>query len=173
METGDFILDMLDRVQKELTNAVDGLTHEELIWRPGPEANSIGFVLWHQVRCEDAVVSGWVQQEPQLWVSEQWCRKLDLPDGPGDDGYGYTAEQVAAFPVPPLTDLLGYGAAVRARTVEYLRSKGPDRLDDAVQSGPSSGELSIGQMFSILLCETALHVGQIAYLRGLQRGINK
>ena len=171
METGDFILDTLDRVQQELTNAVDGLTHEELIWRPGPEANSIGFVLWHQLRCEDAMLAGWIQQKPQLWVSEQWCQKLGLPEDPADDGYGYTAEQVAAFPVPKLDDLLGYGAAVRARSVEYLRGK--PRLDEVVQNAPVPGELTVGQVFSILLCEITMHVGQIAYLRGLQRGINK
>jgi len=173
METRDFILDTLDRVQQELTYAVDGLTHEELVWRPGPEANSIGFILWHQLRCEDAMLSGWIKRVPQLWVSGQWCRKLNLPDDPGDDGYGYTAEQVAAFPVPPLTDLLDYGTAVRAQTVEHLRSSAPAALNETVKIEPISAEMAVGQVFSILLCEIALHVGQIAYLRGLQRGINK
>ena len=171
MDLTDFILDTFGRIQSELRNALEGLSHEELTWRPGPEANPIGFVLWHQLRCEDSVVSSWIQHESQLWISEQWCGKLNLPDDPGDDGYGYTAEQVAAFPVPHLTDLLGYGEAVRARTVEYLRSEAGNRLDEVVQT-PAFGELSIGQTFSILLCEIALHVGQIAYLRGLQRGIN-
>jgi hypothetical protein len=172
MEMRDFILDMLDRVQKELTNAVAGLTHAELKWRPGPETNSIGFVLWHQLRCEDVTVNGWIQREPQLWVSEQWCRKLDLPDDPGDDGYGYTAEQVEAFPVPPLEDLLGYGAAVRARTGQYLKSLGCDELDRVVHIEPVSEDVKVSQLLSSLLAEIALHVGQIAYLRGLQRGIN-
>jgi len=76
---------------------------------------------------------------------------------------------VAAFPVPKLDDLLGYGAAVRARSVEYLRGK--PQLDEVVQNAPVLGELTVGQVFSILLCEITMHVGQIAYLRGLQRGI--
>lgn len=166
-----FILDTFDRIQNELSDALEGLSQEELIWRPGPEANPIGFILWHQLRCEDALVSSWIQHKSQIWVSEQWCNKLNLPDDPDDDGYGYTAEQVAAFSVPNLTELLGYGEAVRARTVEYLRSEAGNKLDEVVQT-PAFGELSVGQIFSILLCEIALHVGQIAYLRGLQRGIN-
>jgi hypothetical protein len=35
------------------------------------------------------------------------------------------------------------------------------------------GELTIGQVFAILLCEITQHIGQIAYTRGLQRGMNK
>ena len=173
METNEFILDTLDHVQKELTNAVAGLTHEELTWRPAPEANSIGFVLWHQLRCEDVMVHGWIQREAQSWVSEQWYRKLNLPDNPADDGYGYTAEQVEAFPVPPLEDLLGYGAAVRVRTVQYLKSLGPDELDRVVHIEPLSEDVKVSQLLASLLVEIALHVGQIAFLRGLQRGINK
>ena len=171
MDFADFILDAFKRIQSELRDALKDLSQDELKWRPGPEANSIGFILWHQLRCEDAVVSDWIQHESQLWITEQWYNKLNLPDDPDDNGYGYTAEQVAAFPVPQLADMLSYGEAVRARTVEYLRSEAGNRLDEVVQT-QAFGELSIGQVFSILLCEIALHVGQIAYLRGLQRGIN-
>ena len=53
MNLSDFVLDNLDRIQRALTEALDSLTYEELAWRPAEEANSIGFILWHQVRCED------------------------------------------------------------------------------------------------------------------------
>ena len=173
MKTVDFILDLLDRVQQELTKAVDSLTDEEMAWRPGPGANSIGFVLWHQMRCEDQMVHAWIQGETQSWVSEQWFRKLNLPDDPGKDGYGYTAEQVAAFLVPPLKDLLDYGAAVRIRTVQYLKNLAPEELDRVVHIEPLPEVDKVSELFSSLLVEIALHVGQIAYLRGLQRGIDK
>ena len=78
---------------------------------------------------------------------------------------------MAAFSVPPLSDLLGYGEAVRTRTKEYLSSKKRSGLDDMVET-PAFGEMNIGQIFSVMLCEIAFHTGQIAYLRGLQRGIN-
>lgn len=171
MEISDVNLDMLDRMQRAVVKAVDGLTNEELTWRPRPEANPIGFILWHQVRVEDAFVQGMIQQKPHLWVSEKWCQKLNLSENPKDSGYGYTAEQVAAFAVPELEDLSGYAEAVRARTVEYLKGMPPDKFDEVIQT--VFGELTIGQIFSLLLCEITQHIGQIAYLRGLQRGLDK
>lgn len=171
MKTGDFILDTLDRMKNAVAAAVDGLSSQELTWRPGEEANSIGFTLWHQLRCEDAFVRGMIQGKPQVWVSEKWYEKLGLPENPQDVGYGYAAEQVAAFPVPELTDLLEYAEATRAQTVGYLKAMKAESLDKVIET--PFGELTIGQVFAILLCEITQHIGQIAYLRGLQRGLNK
>ncbi|MBC8275146.1 MAG: DinB family protein [Chloroflexi bacterium] len=172
MKTTDFILNMLDQMQNALTTAVNGLSHEELTWRPGAEANSIGFLLWHQVRCEDAFIQSMIQQKPQVWVSEKWHEKLNLPENPQDIGYGYTAEQVTAFTVPELNDLLQYAEATRARTVDYLQAIAADKLEQVIQT-PFFGKVTIGQTFAIMLCEITQHIGQIAYLRGLQRGLNK
>lgn len=172
MKTSGFILDTLDYMQKAVTTALNGLSYEELTWRPGAEANSIGFTFWHQLRCEDALIQDMIQRKPQVWVSEKWYEKLNLPANPEDVGYEYTAEQVAAFHVPDLKDLLGYAEATRARTVEYLKAMAPDKFDQVIQTH-FSGELTVGQIFAILLCEITQHIGQIAYLRGLQRGLNK
>ncbi len=171
METSDFILDTLERVQDAVTAAVNGLSHEELAWRPGDEANSIGFILWHQIRCEDSIMQGMIQRKPQVWVSEKWYQRLQLPENPQDEGYGYTAEQVAAFPVPELKDLMGYAEATRTQTINYLKATTADKLEQVVQR--PLGELTIAQSLALLLSEITQHTGQIAYLRGLQRGMNK
>jgi len=172
METSGFILDTFEYMQQAVSTAVDGLNSDELTWCPGPGTNSIGFILWHQLRCEDIYVQNIIQGRPQVWVSDKWYEKLNLPESPQDVGYGYTAEQVAAFHVPELKDLLGYAEATRARTVEYLRATTPGKLDEVIQT-TFLGELTIGQIFATLLCEITQHIGQIAYLRGLQRGLNK
>ncbi|MCJ7514804.1 MAG: DinB family protein [Dehalococcoidia bacterium] len=172
METSDFILNMLDRVQNALMTALKDLSHKELTWRPGAGANSIGFILWHQIRCEDIFIQGMIQRKPQVWVSEKWYEKLNLAENPQDVGYGYTAEQVAAFPVPELNDLLGYAKATRAQTVEYLKATAADKLDQVIKT-PIFGDIAIGNVFVILLGDITQHTGQIAYLRGLQRGCNK
>jgi hypothetical protein len=168
----DFVLYNLDRIQQVLTEVLDSLTHEELTWRPGEEANPIGFILWHQVRCEDTYIQSLILQQPQVWVSEKWYQKLNLSGDPWDNGYDYTAEQIASFTVPELKDLLGYAEAVRGRTVACLTEITPEKLDEKVQQ-PSFGGITIGKLFSYMLCELTLHIGQIAYLRGLQRGLNK
>ena len=171
MKTNDFILNTLEQVQNAVTTAVKGLSHEELTWRPGDEANSIGFILWHQTRAEDVMLHDWIQQKPQLWTTEKWYERLKLPEDPHDDGWGYTAEQVAAFPVPELKELLEYGESTRKQTIEYLKSTAAEKLDQAVLT--PLGELTNGQILAMLLCEITQHTGQIAYLRGLQRGLDK
>ena len=171
METSDFILDTLEQEQNARMEAVNGLSHEELTWRPGAEANSIGFILWHQIRCEDSMVQGMIQQKPQVWVSGKWHQRLGVTENPQDDGWGYTAEQVAAFLVPELKELLGYAEAIRTQTIKYLKATTADKLEQVVQT--PMGELTTGQSLALLLSEIAQHTGQIAYLRGLQRGLDK
>ena len=75
------------------------------------------------------------------------------------------------FPVPELEDLLSYAEAVRSQTLEFLQNITPDKPDEVVKT--PFGELAIGQILSLLLSEITLHTGQIAFLRGLQRGLNK
>ena len=172
MNQNDFVLDNLDRIKRVLIEAIDSLTYEELTWQPGAEANSIGFILWHLVRCEDTYIQSLILQQPQVWVSGEWYQKLDLPDDPWDNGNDYTAEQVAGFPVPELKDLLGYAEAVRVRTVACLEEITPDKLDEEIQPPKFWGN-NLSKLLSYMLCELTQHIGQIAYLRGLQRGLNK
>ncbi|TET13121.1 MAG: DinB family protein [Dehalococcoidia bacterium] len=166
MDVKDFALQSLDESQTALMQAVDGLSQEELMRLPQPGANHIAFILWHMVRAEDWFFHYLFQRVPQVWESERWHEKLNLPDDPRVTGFGYTAEQVASFPSVPLRDLIAYGEAVRASTVDYLRSVDPARFDEIVKSR-LFGEVSIGNLIGHLLLEIAQHVGQIAYIRGL------
>jgi hypothetical protein len=113
-----------------------------------------------------------IRQEPQVWVSEKWYQKLNLPEDAWENGNDYTAEQVAAFPVPMLADLLGYTQVVRARTVEWLKRMPPDKFDEVIQQ-PELGGITVGKLYSYMLCEITQHIGQLTYLRGLQRGLDK
>ncbi len=166
MDVKDFALQSLNESQTALMEAVDGLSQEELMRQPQPGANHIAFTLWHMVRAEDWFFHYLFQRVPQVWESERWHEKLNLPDDPRVTGFGYTAEQVASFPSVPLRDLIAYGEAVRARTVDYLRNVDPARFDEIVKSR-LFGEVSIGSLIGHLLLEIAQHVGQIAYIRGL------
>ena len=96
-----------------------------------------------------------------------------MPDDFRDNGNDYTAEQVAGFSVPELKDLSGYAEAVRARTMAYLKGITPDKFDEEIQQPELFGGMNVGKLFSYMLCELTQHIGQIAYLRGLQRGLNK
>lgn len=172
MKTNEFILDILTHMDHSLTGAVDGLTPDELKWQPNLEANSIGFTLWHQTRTEDSFVRGIIQNKPQLWIEEKWHEKMGLPADPQDSGWGYTPEQLAAFRTPKLDDLTGYGKSCRAETIAYLEKATEKEMDRVIETG-IFGEMPVGRIFSLLVCEITLHIGHITYLRGLQRGINK
>lgn len=172
MEANVLLIDQLERMQRALTTALDGLAQEEITWQPNPECNSIGFILWHQVRVEDLFVSMMLQGKPQVWESGKWAQKTGLPDNPRESGARFNAEQIGSFAVPRLQDLVDYGNAVRAETVKYLQSLPAGELDKIVETR-IFGKMPVGQVLNHLLCEVTRHIGQIAYIRGLKRGLNK
>ena len=172
MDTKDFILKALEGAQRALTMNTDDLNPDEMKWRPGPEANPIGFILWHQLRVEDMVINTEIQKKPQVYEQGKWPAKMGLPDDPMDNGGRYTAEQVAAFPVPPLDILMQYGESVRQQTVEYINSLGPNGLDVPLEH-PFFGKTTTGNFIVLLLSELYQHTGHIGYIRGLCRSLNK
>lgn len=170
MELTDFAVDTLNTINQVLTRSVNGLSYHEVIWRPGPQSNSIGHLLFHMGRFEDQVIQGRLQGKPEIWQTEKWYQKLNLPVEAS--GHGYTVETLAAFVVPELKDLLAYLAAARAKTVEYLKTVRLSDLDRMIPS-PHSGDRPLRAVIGRLLVHVAEHGGEIAYLRGIQRGLDK
>ena len=168
MELKDFILKSLERTQTTLADAVGDLELDGLKWRPGPEANPIGFILWHLIRVEDRFIHVLIQEKPQVWEEGKWCQRMNLPNNPGDSGFGYTVEQVAAFPVPELSVLLQYGEAVRARTIEFIENLEPAGLSRILEL-PRLGRVTVGELIIRLLVEVNQHIGQIGYIHGLRK----
>ena len=166
MTLNDFIEVALNREQALLWEAVQDLTPEELAWQPGPAANPIGWMLWHNLRVEDMWIQFFIQGEPELWERDGWHEKFGLPTR--DNGFGHTPEQVANFPALDLAELLRYGEAVRAGTLAYLRGLTPEDFDRIPRERRPN--LSVAGVMRLLLGEFYQHQGQIAYLKGLQRG---
>jgi hypothetical protein len=189
METKELIPIGLANVKRLLDRTLDGLTPAEIKWQPRPDANSIGIILFDIARSEDASIQSRLRGKPQLWESEKWYQKLNKKAD--DSGGHYTAEQVAAFVVPDLKDLLGYAEAVRKQTLEYLKDLTPGQLDQKVELPPMGPpptatvagtpnqarmpprEMTVGSMLMMNVTHLAQHAGEISYLRGLQRGMNK
>ena len=165
MTLDEFIADALAREQELLLEAVQDLTPDELGWRAGPEANPIGWILWHMIRVEDMWFQFFVQRKTEIWERDGWNETFGLPTR--DNGFGHTQEQVADFPVLDLAALLRYGEAVRQATLEYLETLGPD--DYAVVPREQRPEMSVGAIFRQIIGEVYQHQGHIAYLKGLRR----
>lgn len=170
MELKEFIQTTLERAKQATLRVVNGLSQDEIAWQPNLEANSIGFLLFHLARFEDTFVQTRVQGKTQLWESQKWYERLHMPAS--ETGSGYTAEQLANFKTPVLKDLLEYADAVRSQTVEYLKGAAPAEFDRVINLG-RSGEVGIGAVFTLILTHISQHTGEISYIRGLKRGMNK
>jgi hypothetical protein len=169
MELKEYLRLELDGLERGLKRVTDTLTQDEIMWRPACGCNSIGLILFHTVRSEDFFISGALQNKPQVWETGKWYKKLNMAEN--EAGSHYTAEQVNAFSVPQLADIMAYYAAVREQTLTYLKSLTAAAFDKKVSL--PFGEFSVAGVFSIVIGHTAQHTGEISYLRGLQRGIDK
>ncbi|MEE8353277.1 MAG: DinB family protein [Dehalococcoidales bacterium] len=154
-----------------LDEALDGLTEEEITWRPSDDCNSIAFILWHLARLEDVEIHRHVQGKTELYEAEGWREKLGTP--PDEDGFGYTKEQVNAWPVPKLADLRGYADSVRQDTLAFLESLPDGKLSEKFGPlGPKRGHYTGNELLLDVMNDTAMHIGQIHYLRGQLRGLS-
>ena len=179
MDLKSFIEQTLDECKRRLYRTLQGLTPEELRWRPGAEANSISFMVWHVARVEDRWLHRFAQDTTEVWQRDDWFQRCGLPEH--ETGVNYTAAQLASFPTVELSPLQAYFDAVRQETLDYLRGVEAGELDvhpqripfPEVSKRPLPDDFTVGRMFRQLIGEENQHLGQIAYVRGLQRGLDK
>jgi len=172
MEPKEVFVKTLVRAQELLDAATGDLTPVETVWRAGPRANPIGFILWHLSRVEDRFVNTILLTGTQVWETGGWSSKLGLPAAPAVVGFGFTTEQVDAFPVPPLEALLAYLHAVRQATLNYIYGLSAADLDRSVIH-PRLGEQTVAGFLARLVVEVNQHTGQIDYIRGLKRSLDQ
>lgn len=164
MKSSELLSDCIARVREQVPGIVEGLDEDALAWRPGPEANSIAWLLWHLTRIEDDHIAD-VAGTEQAWNEDHWMARFELPLPAEDHGYGHSSEQVAA--VRASAELLaGYHEEVARRAsayVETLEDADLDRVVDERWDPP----VSLGVRLVSVVCEINQHVGQAAYVRGL------
>src|SRR5262245_52061544 len=71
--------------------ALLGLSDADLLKRPSDQCNPIGWLLWHQTRVEDAMLSH-ISDSPQTWVADPWHAQFGMPADPHDSGRGHSPE---------------------------------------------------------------------------------
>src|SRR5689334_17892003 len=119
MDCKDLIVDGLNRVDEDLRRALDGLTPEQLVFRPAEHANTVAWLAWHLTRVEDDHVSE-LAGRPQAWITDAWHERFGKPGDMGDTGFGYAPSDVAELRPSSASLLVDYFAAVRTRSLEYL-----------------------------------------------------
>ena len=165
MDCRDLVIDGLGRVEEDLRRALEGLTAEQLAFRPAEHSNSLAWLAWHLTRVEDDHVSE-LAGRPQAWIDEKWHARFDKPADGHDTGFGYSPEQVAAIRPTSAQVLVDYHAAVHKRSLEYLQSvtcAALDRVIDTRWDPP----VTVGVRLVSVVNDCTQHVGQLAYVRGL------
>ncbi len=164
MNVSELLQDAFDRIQEEAHQAVRGLSQEQLAARPGPDANSIAWLIWHLARVQDDHVSE-VAGRPQTWTSGGWERRLGLPFDEGATGYGQRSDEVAQVRVDGDL-LLGYLDATTSATKAFLSTLTEAELDRVVDRNWTP-EVTLGVRLVSVVSDDLQHVGQAAYARGL------
>ncbi len=179
MDLLEFATEMLEEYHSRLYTYLDGLTTEELNWRPDSSANSIAFIVWHTARVEDRWFHLFCQGKPDLWINGRWYEKLGMDKN--QPVAKYKPKELEYFPILTMDELKSYFEAVRSETQKYLVNISPEDLEKAPGRSPfpesSSAsrfaEFTIQRMFRQLIQEEIQHLGQVGILRGLQRGLDK
>lgn len=168
MTVAELLADGFGRIHEVVHEVVGGLSPDQLAYRPQPDANSIGWLIWHLTRVQDDHVAD-VAGTDQAWLADGWAGRFGLPFDEQATGWSHTADEVGAFRVAEGSLLTGYHDAVYSRTLEFVRTLTEHDLDRIVDTRWDP-PVTLGVRLVSVIDDDAQHAGQAAYLRGLILG---
>lgn len=153
-----------DEYMEQVKKAVDGISLSDTYTQPSPQANHIGWLVWHMARVEDRWINRILQGIPEEWNAGGWDGRFGMD--PESNGAGQTIEEVIAMPQIPVADLLSYYDAVRKHTDAYLDRTTSADLEKEYEH-PRFGIVTGSWIVGHIIVEESQHTGQVAYLRGM------
>lgn len=165
MDAMGLLQDAFQRVRESVHATVKGLDGAGIVWRPDPDANTVGWLVWHLTRIEDDHLADITGRE-QVWTRADWATHFGLPAGSMDHGYGHTSEQVAALRPDSADVLVAYHDAVAAALSEDLDTLDADALDRVIDD-TYDPPVTVGVRLISVIDDALQHAGQAAYVRGL------
>jgi Protein of unknown function (DUF664) len=164
MTGSELLTDAFERVRDAVHPAVNGLSLEELAFRPDPESNSIAWLVWHLTRIQDDHVAG-LHGGEQAWKAGGWAERFALPLDDADTGYGHGPEDVAAV-TADAQKLLDYFEDVHQRTLRYVASLSDADLGRVVDRDWDP-PVTVSVRLVSVIADDLQHAGQAAYVRGI------
>lgn len=155
--------DAFTRLIEHSDELTDGLTDEVADYRPTEQANSIAWLLWHSARVQDIQVAQ-VAGVEQAWT--RWVERFNLDLPRDDSGYGHSPAEVAKVRAPAAL-LAGYYRDVHRLTLDYVERVTAEELARVVDTHWDP-PVTAGVRLVSVIDDCAQHLGQAAYLRGLQ-----
>jgi hypothetical protein len=159
------LTDAFTRVRDHTEAIADGLDASALLWRPDPDANPIGWLLWHLTRVQDDHLAEMAERE-QVWREEGWHARFGLQPGDDDIGYGHTSAQVARVRPESVDACVGYQNAVAERTLGILAALDDTDLARIIDRSFDPPVTVVVRLVSVI-GDTMAHLGQAGYVRGL------
>lgn len=165
MDPRGVLTEAFGRIAELYDGVADGLDDETLHHRPSGTGNPIGWLLWHIARMQDDHIAD-LAGTPQVW--EEWQERFGLPNGTDDIGYGHTGEQVDALRISDPELLLAYHREVTLATARYLQTVDEAELEREVDQRWDP-PVTAGQRLVSIISDCLQHLGQVAYLKGVQQ----
>lgn len=168
MSSAELLIDAFGRIRETVLAVVSGLSTDQLTRRVDPDANSVGWLVWHLTRVQDDHVAG-AFGVPQVWKDGGWAGRFELPADSMEIGYGHSSAQVAAVAAkvsasPAL--LTEYHDATYRQTVKHVSEISDDDLSRVVDRSWSP-PVTLGVRLVSVVNDDMQHAGQAAFVRGV------
>jgi hypothetical protein len=158
------------KMTRELVlKVIDGLTDDQLAWRPAPRAHSMGWTLWHIARCADKFAAQ-AGGGAEMWISEGLAAKWGLAEVLlGSNGVGTGVDdETAATLRPPSKDLLVDYARRSFAALDVI----VDRFDAKTVAREATTfyfdePATLGRAFVTSIAHENRHLGELEYVKGL------
>jgi hypothetical protein len=160
--TRALLTDSFARIRELVVQVTDDLAPGVLTFQPDPEANSVGWLLWHLSRVQDDHLAGLAGVD-QVWPA--WRQRFALPFDDFATGYGQDPADVPAVRVSAEV-LAGYHADVSELTQRYVDGLTAEELARVVDRRWDPPVTAAVRLVSVI-GDCLQHLGQAAYLRGL------
>ncbi len=158
------------KMTRELVlKVVDGLSDEQLAWRPAPRAHSMAWTLWHLARCADKFAAQ-VGNREEIWTREGLAAKWGLAEilfGSNGLGTGVDDEIAATLRPPakdPLVDYARRSFAALDAVVDRFEGEAVAREQTTFYFDEPA---AIGRAFVTSIAHENRHLGELEYVKGL------
>ncbi|MBT3994723.1 MAG: DUF664 domain-containing protein [Chloroflexi bacterium] len=152
----------------ELKDKLEGLTDAELYWQASLDTNTIVWLVWHMARVEDNWINSVIAGGDSVWDAGGWAAKTGITSE--GNGYSNTMDEVRALPEVAVSDLLAYYDAVRAAAFGVIDGISDEDISNEFSRGGRT--ITWGWILGHVIVEESQHLGQVALIRGIIRGLN-
>ena len=161
----EFIGHLLQQVDEETQASLEGMTLEQILWRPAEESTPMAWLAWHIARTQDLRSSHLLGLE-QIWNEGGWPGRFGLPADPANTGRGNSDAEVSALRPESVEAVATYCALASGRVRGYVGGLSPGAENDVIDN-PEGGQTPLGAVLNRIVHGGLTHVGQLMYVRGL------